>query len=107
MTELGYADLSQIAPFDGESGFLGSTHHIGLLFIRATFQCLKGLCLPEPPFLFAVLLHRLEIPWARLFPVRLKLRLGAECKCELCLFMVSRVLNSRERLSHSLYKVLY
>ena len=82
MTELGYADLSQVSPFDGETGFLGSTEHIGLLFIRATFQCLKGLCLPDPPYLFAVLIHRLEIPWARLFPVRLKLRLGAEFKCK-------------------------
>lgn len=80
MTELGFADLSVIPPFDGPNGFLGSSQHTGLLFIRSTFQCLKELCLPDPPYLFAILLHNLEIPWARLFPVRLKLRLGAEFK---------------------------
>lgn len=82
VTELGHVDLALVPPFDGEKGFLGSAQHTGLLFIRSTFQCLKGLCLPDPPYLFAVLIHRLEIPWARLFPVRLKLRLGAEFKCK-------------------------
>ncbi|XP_067937820.1 uncharacterized protein [Watersipora subatra] len=84
VTELGFVDLSMISPFDTETGFLGSADHIGLLFIRSTFQCLKGLCLPSPPYLFAVVIHRLELPWARLFPVRLKLRLGAEFKYYPC-----------------------
>ena len=43
--------------------------------------CLKAvteLFLPPPPVLFAVLVMRWEIPWARVFPLRLMLRLGAE-----------------------------
>lgn len=80
---MGYLDLCDYPPFstsvaDGGGGFLGSRDHTGLLYIRSSFQCLTSLCLPDPPYLFAVLLHRLEVPWARLFPVRLQLRLGAE-----------------------------
>ncbi|KAL3211265.1 hypothetical protein MRX96_036497 [Rhipicephalus microplus] len=41
-------------------------------------QCLDGLVLPRPPWLCAVLLQRMELPWARLLPLRLLLRLGAE-----------------------------
>lgn len=82
MAELGYIDLTLVPPFDGESGMFGSKEHSGLLFIRSSFQCLQGLCLPDAPYLFALLLHRLEVPWARLFPIRLQLRLGAEFKCK-------------------------
>jgi len=61
VTELGFADLSKVSPFDGESGFLGSKQHTGLLFIRPTFQCLKGLCLPDPPYLFAIWVLNLNV----------------------------------------------
>ncbi|XP_077592750.1 zinc finger FYVE domain-containing protein 9 isoform X6 [Stigmatopora nigra] len=42
------------------------------------FQPLDGLPLPEPPFLFGLLVHKLEVPWAKVFPLRLLLRLGVE-----------------------------
>ena len=44
------------------------------------FQCVDDLNLPEEPYLFAVLVTRWEMPWARVFPLRLLLRLGAESR---------------------------
>jgi len=64
-------------------GFLGSSSdHAGFLFVRPTFQCLQGLPLPPAPYLVALLLNRMEEPWARVFPLRLALRLGAEYRCK-------------------------
>ncbi|VEL17627.1 unnamed protein product [Protopolystoma xenopodis] len=48
----------------------------GFIYFRASHQCLLGLALPEPPFLFAVLVHALEAIWAVNLPLRLLLRLG-------------------------------
>lgn len=58
--------------------FLDSRGHGGMLYLRSTFQCTLKLILPEPPFLFAILLQKWETPWAKVFPIRLMLRLGAE-----------------------------
>ncbi|XP_018600557.2 zinc finger FYVE domain-containing protein 16 [Scleropages formosus] len=58
--------------------FLGSKEHGGFLFFRPTFQCLEGLPLPHAPYLFGVLIQKLEVPWAKVFPLRLFLRLGVE-----------------------------
>ena len=63
--------------------FLDSRSHGGLLYIRSTFQCTNKLILPSTPFLFAILLQKWETPWAKVFPIRLMLRLGAEYRCEL------------------------
>lgn len=60
------------------SDYLGSSAHGGWLFIRHTHQTVADLLLPPPPLLFGVLIMRWEIPWARVFPLRLMLRLGAE-----------------------------
>lgn len=57
--------------------FLGSKEHGGFLYIRSTFQCLQGIIVPENPFLIGILIHRWEVPWAKIFPLRLMLRLGA------------------------------
>ena len=62
------------------STFLGSQDFGGFLYFRHTFQCLDGLDLPQSPFLFGVLITRWEMPWARVFPLRLLLRLGAESR---------------------------
>ncbi|XP_036385443.1 zinc finger FYVE domain-containing protein 16 [Megalops cyprinoides] len=59
-------------------GFLGSKEHGGFLFFSPTFQPLEGLALPPAPFLCGVLIQKLEVPWAKVFPLRLLLRLGAE-----------------------------
>lgn len=62
--------------------FLDSNDFGGFLFFRHTFQCLDGLDIPSStdPFLFGVLITRWEMPWARVFPLRLLLRLGAESR---------------------------
>lgn len=60
------------------STFLGSKDHAGMLFLSATFQPLEGLTLPSQPFLFGLLIQKLEVPWAKVFPLRLLLRLGSE-----------------------------
>ncbi|KAL2294105.1 hypothetical protein Nmel_007826 [Mimus melanotis] len=58
--------------------FLSSKEHGGFLFVSPTFQKLDDQMLPENPFLCGILIHKLEIPWAKVFPIRLMLRLGAE-----------------------------
>ncbi|KAM9796838.1 zinc finger FYVE domain-containing protein 9 isoform 3-T3 [Syngnathus typhle] len=66
------------------SRFLGSEEHAGLLFVRPTRQSLQGLPLPSQPYLFGLLLHRAEVVWAKTFPLRLMLRLGAEYRFYPC-----------------------
>lgn len=58
--------------------FLGSKDHGGFLFVAPTLQKLDSLLLPNNPFLCGILIQKLEIPWAKVFPIRLMLRLGAE-----------------------------
>ncbi|KAM9367694.1 zinc finger FYVE domain-containing protein 16 [Phaethornis superciliosus] len=58
--------------------FLGNKEHGGFLFVSPTFQKLDEHILPDNPFLCGILIHKLEIPWAKVFPIRLMLRLGAE-----------------------------
>ncbi|XP_067286947.1 zinc finger FYVE domain-containing protein 9 isoform X2 [Pseudorasbora parva] len=65
-------------------GFLGNNEHAGFLYVRPTFQSLEGLPLPVPPFLFGLLMLRAEAPWAKAFPLRLMLRLGAEYRFYPC-----------------------
>ncbi|XP_031216601.1 zinc finger FYVE domain-containing protein 16 isoform X2 [Mastomys coucha] len=60
--------------------FLNSKDHGGFLFITPTFQSLDNLPVPRHPFLCGILIQKLEIPWAKVFPMRLMLRLGAEYK---------------------------
>lgn len=57
--------------------FLGSKEHGGFLFIRPTFQCMQSITIPDNPYLIGILIHRWENPWAKIFPLRLMLRLGA------------------------------
>jgi len=64
------------------SGSLGSNEVGGFLYIRQTFQCLQKIILPDAPFLFGLLLQKWEMSWARVFPLRLMFRLGAEFRCE-------------------------
>ncbi|NXK53905.1 ZFY16 protein, partial [Chauna torquata] len=58
--------------------FLSNKDHGGFLFVSPTFQKLDDLILPDNPVLCGLLIHKLEIPWAKVFPIRLMLRLGAE-----------------------------
>ncbi|XP_067253462.1 zinc finger FYVE domain-containing protein 16 isoform X3 [Chanodichthys erythropterus] len=58
--------------------FLGSKDHGCVLFFTPTFQPLDGLALPQVPFLCGVLIQKLEVPWAKVFPLRLLLALGAQ-----------------------------
>lgn len=70
ITELGFS-MASTTPF------LGSKEHGGFLFIRPTFQCMQNIIIPENPYLIGILIHRWEVPWAKIFPLRLMLRLGA------------------------------
>ncbi len=58
--------------------FLGSKDHGGVLFFTPTFQPLDGLALPQVSFLCGVLIQKLEVPWAKVFPLRLLLALGTQ-----------------------------
>ncbi|NXH09700.1 ZFY16 protein, partial [Bucco capensis] len=50
----------------------------GLLFVSPTFQKLDDQILPDNPFLYGILIHKVEVRWAKVLPLRLMLRLGAE-----------------------------
>ena len=65
-------------------GFFGCKDFPGFVFIRQTFQCLNKITLPSAPFLVGVLIHKFEVPWAKLFPLRLILRLGSKYRCYPC-----------------------
>ncbi|XP_072245761.1 zinc finger FYVE domain-containing protein 9 [Leuresthes tenuis] len=66
------------------SRFVGSEEHAGFLYVRSTLQSLQGLPLPNQPYLFGLLVHRAEVAWAKAFPLRLMLRLGAEYRFYPC-----------------------
>ncbi|KYO48636.1 hypothetical protein Y1Q_0004038 [Alligator mississippiensis] len=70
--------IGNLENFTFTESFLGNRDHGGFLFVTPTFQKLDNLTLPNNPFLCGILIHKLEIPWAKVFPIRLMLRLGAE-----------------------------
>ncbi|XP_071232928.1 zinc finger FYVE domain-containing protein 9-like isoform X1 [Salvelinus alpinus] len=76
LTHLGHSFFTQ--------SFLGSREHGGFLYVTPSFQSLQDLMLPNPPYLFGVLLQKWETPWAKMFPIRLMLRLGAEYRFYPC-----------------------
>ncbi|KAJ8957956.1 hypothetical protein NQ318_001955 [Aromia moschata] len=74
------------------SNFLDSKNHAGFVYIRPTFQCLEKVIKPKEPYLIGILIHRWETPWAKLFPLRLILRLGAEYR-----YYPSPIISTRHR----------
>ncbi|XP_074851491.1 zinc finger FYVE domain-containing protein 16 [Carettochelys insculpta] len=70
--------IGNLENFTFTESFLGSKDHGGFLFVAPTFQKLDNLLLPNNPFLCGILIQKMEIPWAKVFPIRLMLRLGAE-----------------------------
>ncbi|KAI4882337.1 hypothetical protein NFI96_017508 [Prochilodus magdalenae] len=62
--------------------FMGSKDHGGFLFFSPSFQPLDGLGLPASFLLCGLLIQKLEVPWAKVFPLRLLLSLGLEHKGE-------------------------
>ncbi|XP_076051266.1 smad anchor for receptor activation isoform X2 [Oratosquilla oratoria] len=76
VTELGHTIFTE--------PLLGSREHGGFLYVRPSFQCLHKLVLPPAPYLFALLIQKWEAPWAKVFPLRLLLRLGAEFRYYPC-----------------------
>ncbi|XP_043920161.1 zinc finger FYVE domain-containing protein 16 isoform X2 [Protopterus annectens] len=82
--------IENLGNFTFNESFLGSKDHGGFLFVAPTFQLLDDLPLPENPFLFGILIQKLEVPWAKVFPIRLTLRLGAEYNVYPCPLMSIR-----------------
>ncbi|XP_077134162.1 zinc finger FYVE domain-containing protein 9 [Ranitomeya variabilis] len=76
ITNLGHSFVSQ--------SFLGSKEHGGFLYVTPTYQSLQDLVLPAQPYLFGILIQKWETPWAKVFPMRLMLRLGAEYRLYPC-----------------------
>ncbi|XP_053981297.1 zinc finger FYVE domain-containing protein 9 isoform X2 [Hylaeus volcanicus] len=86
---------------------LGSRKHAGFLFIRQTFQCLQKIVLPPAPFLVGLLVHRWETPWAKVFPLRLVLRIGAEYRNYPCPLFSVRFRDALYfEIGHTVMKVL-
>lgn len=86
--------LSHLSHSFFTQSFLGSKEHGGFLYISPSFQSLQDLLLPNPPYLFGILIQKWETPWAKVFPIRLMLRLGAEYRCESELMMFRLCTNS-------------
>ncbi|XP_072743000.1 zinc finger FYVE domain-containing protein 16 isoform X2 [Anoplolepis gracilipes] len=100
ITELGFS------VYHG-SNLLGSREHSGFLFIRQTLQCLQKIILPPAPFLIGLLIHRWETPWAKVFPLRLLLRLGAEYRYYPCPLVSVRFRDALYfEIGHTVMKVL-
>ncbi|XP_064808575.1 zinc finger FYVE domain-containing protein 9 [Oncorhynchus masou masou] len=76
--------LSHLGLSQFSRSFLGCEEHAGFLWVRSTLQSLQGLPMPNQPFLFGLLIHQAEVPWAKAFPLRLMLRLGAEYRFYPC-----------------------
>ncbi|KAJ8309619.1 hypothetical protein KUTeg_012826 [Tegillarca granosa] len=76
--------VSNMGHFIFNDNFLDSKDHGGMLYICPTFQCLHKLMIPSPPYVFGILLQKWEVPWAKVFPIRLLLRLGAEYRYYPC-----------------------
>uniref|UniRef100_A0A1A9X3W2 FYVE-type domain-containing protein n=1 Tax=Glossina brevipalpis TaxID=37001 RepID=A0A1A9X3W2_9MUSC len=76
------AELSHTSP--ATNTFLGSRNYGGFIYIRPTFQCMQDVIIPENPYLIGILIHRYEVPWAKVFPLRLMLRLGAQYRYYPC-----------------------
>uniref|UniRef100_A0A1Y1MFZ2 FYVE-type domain-containing protein n=1 Tax=Photinus pyralis TaxID=7054 RepID=A0A1Y1MFZ2_PHOPY len=72
------------------NNFLDSKNHVGFLYIRPTFQCLQNVIVPNEMYLIGILIHRWEMPWAKIFPLRLILRLGAEYRYYPCPIVSTR-----------------
>ncbi|KAJ8687232.1 hypothetical protein QAD02_023026 [Eretmocerus hayati] len=86
---------------------LGSREHAGFLFIRQTLQCLQKVVVPPAPFLVGLLVHRWETPWAKVFPLRLVLRLGAEYRYYPCPLVSVRFRDAVYfEIGHTIMKVL-
>lgn len=103
ITELG------MSIFQGHQGenLLDSREHAGFLFIRSTFQCLQKIVIPPAPFLVGILVHRWETPWAKIFPLRLILRLGAEYRYYPCPLVSVRFRDAVYfEIGHTIMKVL-
>ncbi|XP_047224204.1 zinc finger FYVE domain-containing protein 9 isoform X2 [Girardinichthys multiradiatus] len=81
---LGGNVLSHLSHSFFTQSFLGSKEHGGFLYISPSFQSLQDLLLPNPPYLFGILIQKWETPWAKVFPIRLMLRLGAEYRFYPC-----------------------
>ncbi|KFV63084.1 Zinc finger FYVE domain-containing protein 16, partial [Dryobates pubescens] len=58
--------------------FFGTEDWGGFLFVSPTFQKFDEQILPDKPYLCGILIHKLEVPWLKVFPSRLLLSLGAE-----------------------------
>lgn len=74
------------------SNFLESKNHAGFLYVKPSFQCVQNIILPKEPYLIGILIHRWETPWAKIFPLRLLLRLGAEYR-----YYPSPIISTRHR----------
>jgi MAD (mothers against decapentaplegic) interacting protein len=78
---------------DDSALLLDNRENAGFLYFRPNVFHYRSLLkkiahhLPNEPFLIGYLIHRWEIPFAKLFPLRLYLRLGEQFDCKLYLIL--------------------
>jgi len=76
--------VSDLEHMEFDSSMMCQPKNVGMLFFKLTLQCPKKLLLPTSPYLFGLYIESSEVPWAKNFPLRLLLRIGAEFKYYPC-----------------------
>ena len=67
-----------------EDSLFESKENCGFLFFRHSLQCLNKIQVPQSPYLIGLLIKKYESCWAKILPIRLLLRLGAQSNCFPC-----------------------
>ena len=92
--ESGAEDNDQIDSERNSKSLLGNKDNAGFLYFRpGRFQANQLSSLLDAQFthdsyLIGLLVQRWEIPWAKLFPLRLYLRLGEQFECKTSIFYI-------------------
>jgi MAD (mothers against decapentaplegic) interacting protein len=96
-----------------ESELFGNAHNAGFLYYLPSmkFVCLQMLdcILPTTStYLVGILLQKWEVPWAKLFPLRLFLAFGAQTNCYPCTHVSKRTRESLygNEIGHTIMNIL-
>ncbi|KFD58836.1 hypothetical protein M514_00529 [Trichuris suis] len=74
-----FVDITTSQGAAGSFGFLGNRENAGFVYFLPTETILDQLHLPKSLILVGLLIHRSEVIWAEILPLRLLLRIGFAC----------------------------
>uniref|UniRef100_A0A7M5XFZ6 Smad anchor for receptor activation-like C-terminal domain-containing protein n=3 Tax=Clytia hemisphaerica TaxID=252671 RepID=A0A7M5XFZ6_9CNID len=76
--------VSDLEQLEYDASLCCTPKNVAMLFFKHSLQCIKKLIIPTSPYLFGMYIEKSELPWAKNFPLRLLLRVGAEYKYYPC-----------------------